>query len=144
VAKNTLSAYLMLGGHCDEAIEFYGEAVSAKPLMVMRFKESPDQLPELPDGFEDKVMHATLEVGDSLLLMSDGCESQENPEIKGMSLSFAADSVEAGKKVFEALAQGGKITMPFAKTFWTPGFGMVVDKFGVGWMVNVEHEGYEG
>lgn len=137
MSKPTVEPYLTFGGRCEEALEFYKQAIGAKVEMVMRFDECPDPMPEgmLAPGFEKKVMHSSFWVGNSMIMASDGC----NPSSKfeGFSLSISvADEAEADK-VFAALSEGGKVTMPLEKTFWSPRFGMLDDRFGVSWMVNV-------
>ena len=137
-----IQPYLFFDGRCEEAIAFYRDALGAQELMKMRFKDAPPS-----NGYEvtpesaDKIMHAALAIGSTHLLMSDGQDSQGKTAHSGFSLSVSASDVASGQKYFNALAQGGQITMPFQKTFWTEGFGMLVDKFGVPWMVNVQHEG---
>jgi PhnB protein len=127
--------YLSFEGRCDEAIEFYKKSIGAKVEMLMRFKEAPDQSMVSP-GSADKVMHAALRAGDATLLMSDG-RCTGNPNFHGIALALSvASDVEAGR-TFDALADGGKVNMPLAKTFFSSSFGMVADKFGVGWMVLV-------
>ena len=133
-----LESYLFFNGRCEEAIEFYKRALGAEVLMLMRNKESPEPSPPgmLPPGSENKVMHATIRVGSSNLMLSDGrCDG--NPVFNGFSLSLNAASVAEAERLFAALADGGAVQMPLAKTFWSPRFGMVADRFGVGWMVSV-------
>jgi PhnB protein len=128
--------YLFFNGQCEEAIEFYKKAVGAKVDMLMRFKESPDPMPAemCPPGSDDKVLHASLRIGDTVVMASDGMAGGK-PDFKGFSLSVsAADEAEADR-LFGALGKGGSVTMPLGKTFFSPRFGMVTDKFGVGWMV---------
>ncbi|HKT28420.1 VOC family metalloprotein YjdN [Dyella sp.] len=137
-----IQPYLFFDGRCEEAIAFYRDALGAQELMKMRFKDAPasndyQTAPELAD----KIMHATLAIGSTHLLMSDGQAGEKKTEHAGFSLSVTVKDVATGEKHFNALAQGGQVTMPFQKTFWTDGFGMLVDKFGVPWMVNVQHEG---
>jgi PhnB protein len=127
--------YLSFEGRCDEAIEFYKKAIGAQVDMVMRFKEAPDQSMNSP-GSADKVMHAALRAGDTQLLMSDG-RCTGNPSFGGISLALSATSEADAERIFNALAEGGKVNMPMAKTFFSPRFGMCNDKFGVGWMVLV-------
>jgi PhnB protein len=135
-----IESYLFFNGRCEEAIEFYQRALGAEVLMLMRNKESPEPPPPgtMPPGSEDKVMHATLRIGTSNLMLSDGyCDGK--PAFTGFSLSLdAADEAEA-ERLFAALSDGGTVQMPLAKTFWSPKFGMVADRFGVGWMVSVTH-----
>ena len=107
--------------------------------MLMRFKESPEPMQGLPDCFEDKVMHATFGIGETTLMASDGmCDGKENFE--GFSLSITVPDEAEADRVFAALSEGGLVTMPLAKTFWAPKFGMLSDRFGVGWMVSVMHK----
>ncbi|MGB6537854.1 MAG: VOC family protein [Xanthobacteraceae bacterium] len=127
--------YLSFEGRCDEAIEFYKQALGAKLDMVMRFKEAPDQSMVTPQN-KDKVMHAALHLGDTQLLMSDG-RCQGGPNFKGIALALSAASDADAERMFNALADGGQVQMPMAKTFFSSRFGMVADKFGVGWMVMV-------
>jgi len=125
--------YLVFNGRCEEAIEFYRKAIGAKVEMMMRFKDAPDQSMISP-GHEEKIMHASLKIGATLFFASDGrCEP--NAHFSGFSLSLEAADEAAAKTFFNALADGGQIHMPLTKTFFSPCFGMVVDRFGVSWMV---------
>lgn len=135
----SIQPYLFFGGRCDEAIEFYRKALGAELRMMARFKDAPEKQPDLPECFEDKVMHASLQVGDTILMASDGrCEGPQTFE--GFSLSITlADEAEA-ERVFAALSDGGLVTMRLEKTFWAPKFGMLQDRFGVGWMISVIHK----
>ena len=133
-----IESYLFFNGRCEEAIEFYKKVLGAEVQMLMRNKESPEPHPPgmLPPGSENKVMHATLRVGSSNLMVSDGrCDGK--PEFKGFTLSLDAATEAEAERLFSALADGGTVQMPLAKTFWSPKFGMVADRFGVGWMVSV-------
>jgi PhnB protein len=133
--------YLMFGGRCQEAIDFYKTALGAEVLMLMRFKESPEAAPPgmVPENWGDKVMHSAFKIGDTLVMASDGCNSTETG-FQGISLALTvADPAEA-EKTFAALSQGGQVTMPLAKTFFSPSFGTLNDRFGVSWMVVVEAE----
>jgi PhnB protein len=127
--------YLFFDGKCDEALEFYKAAVGAQPKMLMRFKEAPDQSMISP-GAENKVMHAQVQIGDATVLMSDG-RNTGNTNFKGFALTITAKNESEADKIFNALAAGGQITMPLGKTFFSPRFGVLTDKFGVGWMVLV-------
>ena len=129
--------YLFFNGRCEEALAFYGTALGAKVEFLMRYKESPEPMPpgRLPAGFENKVMHATFHIGGTTLMASDGCE--ENAHFEGFSLSLALPTEAEVNRAFAALAEGGKVGMPLTKTFWSPRFGMVTDRFGVDWMVTV-------
>ena len=128
--------YLFFNGRCDEAIAFYKEALGAEVTMLMRVHESPDPVPPgaLPEGFDNKVMHANLRIGNTMLMLSDG-NSTAVPAFKGFSLSLSvADAAEA-ERTYSALLPGGRVVMPLGRTFWSPAFGMLEDRFGVGWMV---------
>jgi PhnB protein len=133
-----IQPYLYFDGRCEEAMAFYGEALGATELFKMHFKDAPgDPSQPMPPHTADKIMHATMVIGSTHVLMSDGRGGNEPISHSGFSLSVTADDLASGEKYFNALAQGGKIGMSFQKTFWTEGFGMLVDKFGVPWMVNV-------
>ncbi|CAN5146574.1 VOC family protein [soil metagenome] len=138
-AATVVQPYLNFGGRCEEALEFYRTALGAEVLMCMRYKESPEPPhPGLPDCFEEKVMHSSFRIGETTLMASDGmCDGTANFE--GVSLSITVPEAEADR-VFAALADGGLTTMPLEKTFWSPKFGMLVDRFGVAWMVSVATE----
>jgi PhnB protein len=128
--------YLFFNGRCDEAIEFYQKALGAEVMMLMRFKQAPDQSMVKPETAE-KVMHARLRIGDAIVLMSDGMCAGES-KFEGFSLTLSLDSVEEVDRRFNTLADGGQVRMPLDETFFSPRFGMLVDKFGVGWIVLVE------
>ncbi len=130
--------YLVFEGRCEEALEFYKRALGAEVNMLLRYRDSPEPPPpgRLPPGSENKVMHANLRIGDTTLLASDGmCSGQ--PGFHGFSLSLTVPDVAAADRLFAALADGGQVQMPLAKTFFSPRFGMLTDRFGVGWMVYV-------
>jgi PhnB protein len=125
--------YLYFNGRCEEAIEFYRKTLDAEVMMLMRFKECPDQTNMTP-GTEDKVMHATLRVGDAMVLVSDGqCGGQA--KFQGFALAITVSDADRAQRIFTALGQGGQVQMPLTKTFFSPAFGMVADRFGVGWLV---------
>ena len=131
-----VQAYITFGGRCEEALEFYKKSIDAEVTSLMRWKESPDAVMKPPPGFEEKIMNAAFRIGETQLMADDGMSSKQT-EIKGMSLVIeVADDAEA-KRFFTALGEGGNVTMPLMKTFWTSSFGMLTDKFGVPWMVNV-------
>jgi PhnB protein len=130
--------YLMFDGRCEEALEFYRNAVGAQITSLMRFKEMPEpKSPEMcPPSSAEKVMHSSFTIGATTLMASDG-NNTGKPVFQGISLSLlAADEAEA-KRLFNALGDGGQVQMPLAKTFFSPAFGMVADRFGVSWMVVV-------
>ncbi|HUB44044.1 MAG TPA: VOC family protein [Acetobacteraceae bacterium] len=127
--------YLFFDGRCEEAMAFYQQALGAKQIMLMRFKDCPDPS-MVPPGGADRIMHARLDIGGNTLLLSDG--SGQEHQFEGFALSItAADAAEAELK-FNALAEGGQVRMPLGKTFFSPAFGMLADRFGVSWMVYVE------
>ena len=128
--------YLFFDGRCEEAIEFYRRTIGAQVGMLMRWKDSPEPCPEgaIPPGSENKVMHASVQIGDTTVMASDGrCTGA--PAFQGFSLSLDAASDAEAKRLFEALGEGGQVQMPLGKTFFASSFGMVADKFGVSWMV---------
>ncbi len=132
-----IQPYLMFGGRCEEALEFYRTALGAQIDMLMRFQESPDPPPPgmLPPGFENKIMHASFRIAGNVLMASDGCEV--GSQFKGFSLSISVATEAEAERYFAALSDGGQVQMPLAKTFWSPKFGMLTDRFGISWMVNV-------
>jgi PhnB protein len=127
--------YLFFDGRCDEALNFYKKAIGADVKMLMRFKDSPDKS-MLSPGSEDKVMHAQFQIGETTILTSDG-RNKGQPKFDGFALTIAAKDEADADKMFGALAEGGQVTMPLAKTFFSPRFGMLADKFGVNWMILV-------
>jgi len=132
--------YLFFDGRCEEAVNYYQRTLGAKVEMLMRYKESPEPPPPgmVPPGSENKIMHMSMTIGDSTVMGSDGnCAGK--PEFQGFSLSLTVKDAAEADRVFGALADGGKVQMPLAKTFFAPRFGMVADRFGVGWMVIVAH-----
>ena len=140
-AKNdnrVVQPYLFFNGRCEEAVEFYRKALGAEVEMMMRFKESPEppRPGMVPPGFENKIMHTSFRVGGTTVMASDGC-SAEKANFDGFSLAISVANEKEADRVFAALADGGQVRMPLAKTFWSPRFGMVADRFGIGWMVSV-------
>jgi PhnB protein len=130
-----IQPYLFFEGRAEEAIEFYKKTLGAKVEMSMRFKDAPDQSMISP-GSGDKVMHAAIKIGDATMLISDGRNSGK-PNFQGFSLTiYPKDEAEADK-LFGALSAGGEVRMPMDKTFFAKRFGMLADKFGVGWMIIV-------
>jgi PhnB protein len=130
--------YLFFDGRCEEALDFYRRALGAEVTMLMRFKEAPEQPPPgaVPPGSEDKVMHAAFRIGETTVMASDG-HCQQKPSFQGFSLSISVNDEATAERLFGALADGGQVRMPLGKTFFSPKFGMVADRFGVGWMVIV-------
>jgi PhnB protein len=137
MADTEVQIYLFFGGRCEEAIEFYRSALGAEVDALIIYKDSPEPPPTgtLPAGFENKVMHTTFRVGGTTLMASDGCE--QGSSFGGFSLSLAVPTEAEADRVFAVLADGGQVQMPLAKTFWSSRFGMLTDRFGIGWMVSV-------
>jgi PhnB protein len=133
-----IQPYLFFGGRCEEALEFYRTAIGAKVDMIMHFKDSPEPTPPgmLAPGFENKVMHASFHVGETLVMASDG-GCPEDGNFHGFTLSLTVPNAADATAAFAALAAGGQVKMPLTKTFWSPCFGMLTDRFGLGWMVTV-------
>jgi PhnB protein len=136
----TIQPYLFFDGKCEEAIEFYKHAVGAKVHMLMRYKDAPPEAQQnMPPANKDKVMHATLQIGQSIVLASDG-HCKGNPKFEGFALSLALKTPEEVDKAFQALSEGGQVAMPTGETFFSKRFGMLTDKFGVMWMVMVSQQ----
>lgn len=132
-----IQAYVFFQGRCDEALRFYGETLGAQVMFQMRYKDAPAEVKREADPkTDDMVMHASVKIGDSIVMMSDDCMST-NVTHSGFNLSLTADNAADAEKLFNALADGGQIRLPFQATFWSKGFGMVADRFGIGWMVTV-------
>jgi PhnB protein len=140
--KQVVQPYLFFNGSCEEAVEFYRKTLGAEVQMIMRYKESPEPLQPgmVPPGFENKIMHASFRVGQTTIMASDGCEA-DKPKFEGFSLALSVPTEADADRFFNALAEGGQVRMPLTKTFWSPRFGMVADRFGIGWMVSVPSPG---
>ncbi|HXF10922.1 MAG TPA: VOC family protein [Desulfuromonadaceae bacterium] len=136
--KNSMiQPYLFLDGRCEEALEFYKKAVGAEVKMLLRFKDSPEPpKPGCAPADMNKVMHAQFQVGETVVMASDG-RATGKPDFKGFALSLTVKTEADADKAFKALADGGEVEMPLAKTFFSARFGMVADRFGVFWMVLV-------
>jgi PhnB protein len=132
-----IQPYLFFGGRCEEALSFYRSAIGAEVDMLMLHKDSPEPPPPemLQPGFENKVMHVTFHIGGTTIMASDGCK--EGQTFSGFSLSLAVPTEAEADRAFAALADGGQVQMALDKTFWSPRFGMLTDRFGIGWMINV-------
>jgi len=129
--------YLFFDGRCEEAVEFYRKALGAEVSMLMRYKDNPEPQPGMtPPGSENKVMHTCLRIGDTSVMASDG-RCQGRPSFEGFSLTLTLPNDAEADRMFAALADGGKPQMPLTKTFFSSRFGMVVDRFGVSWMIIV-------
>jgi PhnB protein len=132
-----VQSYLMFNGRCEEALEFYRKAIGAQVEMVLRFKDAPEG--QCAPGAENKIMHSSFKVGDTVLMASDGMNSGPL-EFKGISLTLNPKTEAECERLFNALANGGKVFQPLIKTFFSPKFGVVTDKFGVNWMVLVDQQ----
>jgi len=128
--------YLFFDGRCEEAVEFYKRTLGAQVSFLMRYNESPEPHPPgmVPLGFDNKVMHTTFKIGDSIIMAADDCTG--HPTFQGFSLSLTPKTEAEADRLFAALADGGKVQMPLMKTFFSPRFGMVADRFGLHWMIN--------
>jgi PhnB protein len=130
--------YLYFEGRCEEAVDFYRDALGAEVTFLLRFKDNPDpdQRSMVPHGAEDKILHTSFRVGGITVQASDGrCSGQ--PSFQGFSLSLTVPDYSEAERLFAALAEGGRVEMPLTKTFFSSGFGMVADRFGVTWKVHV-------
>lgn len=131
--------YLCFNGRCDEALELYKKIFNTKVDFLMRFSEAPEGAcggAPLPANWNDKVMHSSMQIGESTIMFTDGM-SADPPKFDGITLTvLAADAAEADR-LFAALGEGGQMQMPLGETFFSPRFGMVADKFSVSWMVIV-------
>lgn len=134
-----VQAYLNFDGRCEEALDFYRKALGAEVQMLMRFKESPEPCDPsmVAPGSDNKIMHSSFRIGETVLMASD-CGCQGKPNFQGISLSLSVKTEAEAERAFKALADGGQVQMPLTKTFWSPRFGMVSDRFGISWMVNME------
>ena len=135
-----IEPYLNFDGRCEEAIEFYKKALGAEVAMLMRVSDSPEQPPAgIVPGTENKIMHASLRIGDATIMLSDGyCKGTQT--FSGITLSLTVPNEAAADRAFNALSDGGNIHMPLSKTFFSPRFGMVADRFGVPWMIIVRQD----
>ncbi len=133
--RAAVNNYLFFSGRCEEALDYYQAHLGARIGCKMRFDEAPDPVPEdmLQPGFEKKIMHASFTLGNAEIYASDGCG--DVAEFSGFSLSLTLESAEDAHRAFDVLADGGKVTMALAPTFWSPLYGQVIDRFGVAWMI---------
>lgn len=131
-----VEAYLMFDGRCEEALEFYRQKLGAEVTSLLRFKDNPDlDNPEMKSTSPpDKVMHSSFKVGETTVMASDG-RCGGTPTFDGFCLTISVSTVPEAERLFAALSEGGQVQMPLTKTFFSPGFGMVADKFGVNWML---------
>lgn len=139
-----IQPYLFFDGCCEQAIDFYCGALGAQRIELMRFKDSPEPFAPgaMPPGIEDKVMHASFQIGDATVLASDGrCVGQPGTRhFDGFALTLTAEDNAQAERLFARLSDGGQVQMPLSETFFSSRFGTVADRFGVTWMVVVAPE----
>jgi PhnB protein len=136
-----IQPYLFFEGRCEEAVGFYRDALGAEVQALLRYKDSPEPNSAMtPPGGQDKIMHASFRIGDTTVMASDG-RNQGKPSFQGFSLSLTVPGEAAAERCFAALAKGGQVQMPLAKTFFARRFGAVADRFGVSWMIFLPAQG---
>ncbi len=142
----SVGPYIFFDGTCEEAIAFYQQALGAELLFKMTFGEMPNE-EEAPkaegcdSGFnwsDDKILHANVRIAGGEVMMSDGNMCADKVKHTGYALNLGTKDLAEGERWFDNLAAGGDVTMPWGETFWAQGFGMVTDKYGIHWMINVE------
>jgi len=128
--------YLYFNGRCEEAVQFYRQAVGADGIELLRFSDAPEPPPPgaIPPGYERKIMHGVMRIGDSTIMMSDG-RGNSASGFQNFGLTIIVHSEADTDRVFQGLANGGTVLAPLGKTFFSPRFGMVTDRFGVSWLV---------
>ncbi|MBD2082492.1 VOC family protein [Leptolyngbya sp. FACHB-17] len=131
-----LNPYLMFDGNCEAAFKFYEHCFGGKIVTLMTHKEAPSA-EQVPSQWHDKIMHVCLDLGDRLLMGSD-CPPGYFEPLQGFSMQISIDDPTQAERIFDALAENGTVKMPFEQTFWAFRFGMLVDQFGIPWMVNCE------
>ena len=134
-----IQPYLFFDGRCEEALAFYRRTLGAEVTMLMRFRDNPEPPPDATPDHADKVMHASVRIGDTTVLASDG-RCLGRPTFAGFSLSLTVADDAGAERLFAALADGGEVQMAMTRTFFSSRFGMVADRFGVSWMVLVAPE----
>lgn len=132
-----LNTYLFFDGQCEKAMRFYAKSLGGEVVMMLK---NGDMAPEnqMPGADPDLIMHARIAIGDQVLMASDAPKDRYH-KTQGVAVSVLVDTPADARRVFDALAQGGQIHMPLEKTFWAESFGMLVDQFGISWMVNCEN-----
>jgi PhnB protein len=134
-----INPYLIFNGDCKAAFTFYAQCLQGHIEAMMTFGETP-AAEHVPKEHHDLIIHTCLKVGDQMLMASDTTPDRPTPGMSGCSISLNVDSITEAERVFNALAEGGKVEMPLDATFWAARFGMLVDRFGVSWMVNCEKD----
>jgi len=139
-----INALVHFKGQCQEAFQFYAQALGGKVVSMMPYAGTPTEK-HVPAEWRDKIQHATLQVGDNLLMGSDvPPQSQAQQPGGGFAMAVNVDRPEEAEKFFRALSEQGTVQMPLAKTFWSPAFGSLVDRYGISWMVNCTPASGEG
>jgi len=128
--------YLTFDGNCAQAMSFYHRVLGGELETMMKMKDAPQQCDQMPPGSEELIMHACLVLDGSMLMASDNMPGQPYAGMNGFSVAMTYPTADAAREVFEALAEGGKVTMPLGETFWAEAFGAVTDRFGAPWLIN--------
>ena len=134
-----INPYLTFNGNCAEAFKFYEQVLGGKILFSMTWGEMPGAAEHFPPETHSRIMHVNFKVGDQTLMGADSPPDKYQAP-NGINVSIHPKDKTEGERIFNALSEGGDITMPFQETFWSKGFGMCVDRFGIPWMVNTETE----
>ncbi|HEY0140666.1 MAG TPA: VOC family protein [Thermoanaerobaculia bacterium] len=132
----TLAPYLSFDGNCSEAMRFYEKTLDGKLIALLRNADIPGACEALPPGNEERIMHAYLTVGEVVIMAGDSIVGWPYEGMKGFHLTLSYDDTERGRRIYDALADGGKVTMPWAPAFYAEGTGMLVDRYGTPWIVN--------
>ena len=133
-----LATYLSFNGNCAEAFKFYEECLGGKIAAVMKWGDSP-MADQTPPGWEDKVMHVHMDVAGQVLMGADAPPKMFSGN-HGFSVSIGVTDAAEGERIWKRLSEGANVQMPLGKTFWSPAFGMLIDRFGIPWMVNVQQQ----
>ena len=131
---STVQPYLYFQGRCEEALEFYKQAIGAEVPVRMRFSDNPEPNQMQPQPPADKIMHAEMKIGNSVVMVSDGCCNVET-KFQGFALTLNAATLADADQYFNALSNGGAVQLPPTRTFFSPKFSMLTDKFGVAWVI---------
>ncbi len=130
-----INAYLFFDGNCADAMRYYQRTLGGEIEAMLTYGESPEK-DKIPEGGEDRIMHASLRIGELRLLASDCNPGETYDGMKGFSLSLSYPTPDEARRIFNKLSDGGKVTLPLGSTFWSDAFGMVTDRFGTPWMLS--------
>jgi PhnB protein len=137
-----VNVYLTFDGNCEEAFNFYKKVFKKEFSYLGRFKDIPQQegMPPIPEDYKEKILHVALPISAETILFGSDAGSWTEPIVKGnnFSISIQTDSLDEASRLFNELSEGGKVIMPMNKTFWNAYFGMLTDKFGINWLINVD------